>query len=355
MKKIIRFFFFITVSVTVSVKGEDKIVSNDIKVRAPLSLVDILPLGRLSHSSLGLNAFANERVFGSIRSQYREAVNVLKIPRLRILFSWNDQIQPNGEAAPFWGFYDEIISSLPRGSRAVIVVTGLPSWARNKGDNSYKQSLFLNDWFYKVLSRYNRISSIEGFQLWNEPNDKNNPDNAALGFLDNPEQFVKFTNTGRLIQKNLNVKSKLISAAPTSIIQNFPQTALYFKLLLDNGLQEQVDVISLHFYGESIERLIASNIITDQIFRITKPLWITESGIKGAKNQEKYARRLWPYLFSIFPSLKRIYIYQFTDSLPPEQSFGIRSGSDGKTYSGLYHYLRNQKARRQRSEFEWME
>jgi len=339
----------------VSVEAEDKVINNNVKGREPFSLVDILPLGRLSHRTLGLNAFANERVFGSIRSQYREAVNVLKIPRVRILFSWNDQIQANSDAPPFWGFYDEIIRSLPRGSRAIIVVTGLPSWARNKGDPLYRQSLFLNDWFRKVLSRYGRISSIEGFQLWNEPNDKNNLDNEFLGFSDNPEQFVRFTQSGRLIQENFNIRTKLISAAPTSIIQNFPQTANYFKSMLDSGLQDTVDIISLHFYGESIERLLATNIITAQILRLTKPLWITESGIKGADNQEQYARRLWPYLFSIFPSLKRIYIYQFTDSLPSDQTFGIRSGSDGKTYSGLYYYLRNQPVRKQRSVFELME
>lgn len=306
--------------------------------RQPLSLLDLLPEGQLNRRSLGINAFANERQFGTVANQLRETRRSLSISRLRVLFAWNDQVQSSANAPVFWGFYDEIARSIPRRSRAIVVVTGLPQWVRNQGGQN-AEAMFLNDWFAKVSARYGTSRRIEGFQLWNEPNDSNNPDNVVLDFAGNPQNFVDFTAQGNSIIDRTAPNQKLVSAAPTSLMQNFPETAHYMQKMLDAGLEQHVDIVAAHMYGESLETILFSDDITKPLRSLTRPLWITESGAKGNQNQEEYARRLWPYLFEQFPALRRIYIYQFTDGTAPQDSFGLKSGSDGRTVSDLYRYL----------------
>ena len=76
---------------------------------------------------------------------------------------------------------------------------------------------------------------------------------------------------------------------------------------------------------------------------VSKPIWVTESGIQGSTKQLAYGQRTWPFLLDSVPNIARIYIYQFTESRPAAQSFGLKNSTFGSSISDLYINLRDRR------------
>jgi hypothetical protein len=308
------------------------------------SFLDFLaPRKPLQKARLGINAFANDPRFGSIRSQFREVRSTLGLRHVRILFAWNDQVQPTPTALPFFGFYDELANSLPPGLQATVVVTGIPSWMTDSRNwiGGNPRATYVEKWIKPIVTRYGRNAQIAGFQFWNEPNDSNNPHNTTMQFTASPANFVEFTALASNASKEIAPRKLVVSAATTSIIQNFPQTLRYNQSLVQAGILSFIDIYGVHVYGTSYENLALPNSAGDFLRTMGKPVWVTESGAQGVLKQKEYAQRMFPYLLGKYPAIKRIYIYQFTEGTPARSSYGLRTPDRRNPVSDLYVYLRS--------------
>ncbi len=291
---------------------------------------------------MGVNAFVNEPAFGSISAQFREVKNTLALSYVRVLFNWSDGVQPTPGAALNLGFYDAISSALPSGIDALVVLTGLPSWMSNPANwiDGNPRKTFVENFVKPVLQRYAGNGRIIGFQIWNEPNTGGNPDNFIMDFVDNPTNFVELM--ALVYDYSKSISSKLIlNGATTSIVQNFPDTVSYSSDLIDAGILDLVDVFAIHVYGKQYENYVLDGGVTDTLGRVTKPIWVTESGAQGVGAQLAYAEEVWPFLREKVPQVDRIYYYQFTESSPADVTYGLRNLTPGSELSDLYIFLRD--------------
>jgi hypothetical protein len=305
----------------------------------------VIPRKPIPYSLLGLNAFVNDPRFGSIRNQFREVKSALRIRRVRILFAWNDQVQPSPRAEPFFGFYDEIVRSLPVGVEATVVLTGVPSWmndARNwiGGD---PRATFVELWVKKVIARYRRRGRLTAYQIWNEPNNPDLSENQTLDLLTKPANYVDLLARAHATIKGTARRKQVINAATTAIAQNFPGTLEYNQAMVKAGILAYTDAYAIHYYGKSVERVLLPGGVGDFLQSLGKKVWITESGVQGVLRQLEYAERIFPFLKAQVPAIGRIYWYQFTEDSPAGTSYGLRTLTVGSTVSDLYVALRDRR------------
>jgi Glycosyl hydrolase catalytic core len=310
------------------------------------SLDDILtPRRPIPYAYFGINAFANDQRFGTIRSQLREVRSQIKIKPVRILLAWNDQVQSSPSNEPFWGFYDEIINNLPAGSEALVILTGVPSWMSNKDNwiDADPRVTFVERWVKKVVARYARKGRIKAWQIWNEPNNPDFAENETLEVLNSPTNFKSLIEYAYGVIKSITPRRKVLNGATTAIAQNYPSTLNYNKALLDAGILSFVDIYAIHYYGKSAERVIINGGVADLLSNLQKPIWVTEIGEKGVLKQREYAERYLPFLRSKIPAIKRFYWYQFTEATSANSTYGLRNITSGSSVSDLYISLRDRR------------
>lgn len=304
-----------------------------------------IPRKPIPHSLLGVNAFANDPRFGSIRNQFREVKGTLRIRRVRILFAWNDQVQPSPSAEPFFGFYDEIVRSLPVGVEATVVLTGVPSWMSDSRNwiGGDPRATFVELWVKKVIARYRRRGRLTAYQIWNEPNNPDFSENQTLDLLTKPVNYVDLLARAHTAIKDSAPRRKVINAATTAIAQNFPETLEYNRAMVRAGILAYTDVYAVHYYGKSVERVLIPGGVGDFLQSLGREIWITESGVQGVSRQLEYAERIFPFLKAQIPAIGRIYWYQFTEASPAGTSYGLRTLTAGSTVSDLYVALRDRR------------
>lgn len=315
---------------------------NKIPDRAAGILDNLLPRRELNPNLLAVNSFLNDGRFGSIEAQLSEIKNTLGLKHIRILINWDNNVQPTPDAIPNFAFYDEIISKIPSGVVATAVVTGLPSWMENSANwlGGNPRNTFVRRWLTKVAKRYARKSKLRAIQVWNEPNDTANPHNVILGVSDSASNYLALLKQARPIIRKYGNK-KILNAATTSIAQNYPSSLNYNKALQAAEVEKYVDYFAIHYYGSSYERLFFSGGIVEFLKSLRKPIWITESGKQGVLEQLEYAERTWPLLKELVPSIQRIFIYQFTDSLAADDTWGLKTLDPNFPISDLYLWLRD--------------
>jgi hypothetical protein len=308
------------------------------------SLQDIFtPRKTIPYNILGINAFANEPQFGTIRSQYREVKSTLGIRKVRILMAWNDQVQPSPSVEPTFVFYDDLVSALPSGVEALLILTDVPSWMNDSRNwiGGNPRRTFVEKWVTKVVARYARRSRVGGFQIWNEPNNPDFAENNTLDVLTKPDNYVELLALAHTAAKSIAPRKKVINGATTAIAQNYPNTLNYNKAILNAGALAFTDAFAIHYYGKNIERVLLAGGVADVLKQVTKPIWVTESGAQGINKQREHAERIFPFLTSKIPSIARIYLYQFTESSPASSTYGLRNLTPGFSISDLYILLRD--------------
>ena len=304
----------------------------------------LFPRQEINAKRTGLNAFANEPIFGSVRNQLREVRSTLRIKYVRVLFAWNDQVQPTPQSDPDFSFYDQIAGSLPLRTRALVVMTGLPSWMTDSSNwiESDPRKTFNKLWLEKVVTRYKRKRRIAAWEIWNEPDMSDNPDNVTLQLSDSPQNYLALLEGAAAAIERITPRKLIVSAATRSINQDYPNTLNYNVALKEGGLEELADVVGVHYYGKQYEKLLLGG-ISDYLNSLVKPIWITESGEQGNTEQLAYVEEVWTLLQQSVPKISRFYYYQFTESGTPAESYGLKSGnsSSSVTTSDLYQYLKN--------------
>ncbi|MCB0310487.1 MAG: cellulase family glycosylhydrolase, partial [Bdellovibrionales bacterium] len=256
-------------------------------------------------------------------------------------FIWNDAVQSSPGSDIDFSFLDSLLSSLPQGLDALVVVDGLPSWMSNPAnwDTGNPRLTLANHLIRQMGRRFGNHPKIVGFEIWNEPNIQNSQ-NETLGVLSSAENYVEMLAAASSILRELAPGKLILNAATTAINQNFPATLNYNKAMRDAGAQAFIDRYNIHYYGRQYERVTTGGGVADFLNGIAEPIWITESGIQGVNQQLEYGEQTWPFLRDNIPGIERIYIYRFADSSPPAASYGLRTLDPQAPVSDLYIHLR---------------
>ncbi len=318
---------------------------NSSKVKDAIEVVEGVERRTIDTTRLGINAFANDSRFGSISAQYREVRDVLGLRFVRVLFGWNSAVQPSPGSSPDFSFYDEIMDAIPNGVDALIIVNGLPDWMSNSANwiNGDPRETFHELWVKPVVSRYGGRGRVIGFQIWNEPNMTSNPENGILGFADAANYVEVVARASNYINDTAPSK-RVVNAATTAINQNFPETLDYNRAMRDAGMIDMIDVYAFHYYGMQFENVIQSGGVADYLNSVSRPLWISESGAQGVNSQLEYGETVWPFLREKIPGITRIYVYQFTEGVGPNDSFGLKNASVDAPVTDLYVHLSDRAA-----------
>lgn len=314
------------------------VACNNSDVDAVQSAVNGVPRKDIDKGRLGINAFVNDSRFGSISSQFEDIRSTLGLSRVRILFNWSEGVQASPGSTPEFSFYDSILAGLPSNMRAIVVLTGLPRWL---GDESQARAQFVDSWVRAVVQRYGSDGRIEGFQIWNEPNDPNRGDNAIMGFIGDPSGYASVLSAAHGVVKSIAPDKLVISAATTAINQNFPDSLNYNRGMRDAGAEGSCDVWAIHYYGSQYENVQRKSGVADVLNGLSRPIWVTESGAQGVNSQLEYGERTWPFLFDEIQGLQRIYIYQYTEDSDAAVTYGLRNPSSSQSISDLYVWLRS--------------
>jgi hypothetical protein len=303
--------------------------------------IDGVPEKTINTDILGANAFANDGRFGTQSAQFKEVRDTLGLNFVRVLLQWNDGVQPSKNSPLNLAFADSVIGNLPNGVDALVILTAAPSWMRDRSqwDGGDAGLTFANKFVAPVLAKYGGNGRIIGFQIWNEPNQENT-DNETMGFVNNPSAYVSALQKSYTVIRRLAPSKLVVGAATTAINQNFPNTLKYNRAMRDAGAQSFCDIWAIHYYGRQFENVTRPGGVADFVNGLSKPTWVTETGAQGVNNQLKYGRQVWPYLTDKMKGIQRIYLYQFTESTPPETTYGLRNLSRDFPVSDLYVHLR---------------
>ena len=292
---------------------------------------------RIDVSKLGVNSFYNDGRFGSIQGQANEIHNSLKIKYQRCLYVWNDKTQKTPGADINFGHIEKVVQSQPADAKILIVVGGVPSWAANNGPNAYTEM------FRQLCMKFKDEPRVEGYQVWNEPDMDSVPDNHQMGFIDSPTTYFNMLGECYKISKMVNPDKIITNAATRSITQDYPNALDYNKKLVNLGIQEIVDVYSIHFYGDQYERLFRPNGVLQFLNSLEKRIWITEGGIEGL-DQLSYCSKTFPFLLQKIKKADRIYHYIYHEASDSQIQFGMKVFINGELdVSDLFVWLLNEE------------
>lgn len=297
----------------------------------------------INRSILGTNAFASDARFGTPRQQLRDIRNQLGIRFVRVLFAWNDAVQPGPNATPNFGLYDDIVNAVPDGMDILVILTGVPSWASNPANqvNGNIRQTVAERWVRAVATRYQGNSRIIGYQIWNEPNTTLFPENITMGFVNDPVAYVELLAFSHSIIKSISPNALVLNAATTAINQNFPESLDYNRAMRDAGALSFVDRWAIHYYGKQFENVVRSGGVEDFLNGLGIGIWVTESGAQGVNSQLAYGEQVWPFLQEEIGGIERIYQYQYAEATPSDVSYGMRTLDPAFPVSDLYVFLRD--------------
>lgn len=299
----------------------------------------------INKQTMGVNAFVNDSSFGTIEEQFDEVQNTLGLNHVRVLFNWNDQVQPTPTSPIDFSFYDSVAYSIPQGMDALVIINGLPTWMSDSSNwtNGDPRETFIQNWFKVVINRYAAYSRISAWEVWNEPNDNGNSQNITLGInmgtTNGAANYASMLSSAYNLSRSITPDKLVVSAATTSINQNYPNTLNYNKQMVTAGAENFCDKWGIHYYGKEYDHIYAPSGIKDFVNSLSKPLWLTESGAQGVDQQLQYVNETWSILEHAFDNLERLYYYQFTEATPPATTYGLRNLGPGQEYSDLYNYL----------------
>lgn len=289
----------------------------------------------------GVNNFFVNSQFGTISAQYSEIKGTLGLKYVRVLFAWSDQVQPTPSSPLDYSFYDAIINSIPSGVDVLIVVAHTPAWMSNSSNwiGGDARTTWVERWLKPTLQRYANKPGIIGWEVFNEPNVLTVASDNSLG-INVASNYYDLLQKSSAAIRSIDPTSLVVIAATTSIQQNYPHALDFNKQLKDLGAEELVDIWNIHYYGEQFEKVVEKNGVANFLNSIDKPIWMTESGIQG-NSQLAYVETTWPFLQEKIPGIERIYYYEYGDTVPVSQNYGLKTTDPQFPVSDLYIYLRD--------------
>jgi hypothetical protein len=286
----------------------------------------------IDKSYLGINCFFNVPELGTMEEQAQD-IEEMGIEHVRILVLFDDDTQPSKMDELNLNFETDILNSLQENQKALLVISGAPSWIHME-DN--KTRYFVR--FCKLVMReFAEHPKVLGYQIGNEPNSRTFSDNVFYGFL-SPEIYIKTLAEVYKVGKDINSEKLILMAASTSIVQNYRETIEYNERLFELGIEKFTDYYCIHYYGDrSFVNLLRPGGALRFLRRISKKILVTEVGERSFNNHIDYAKIVIPYLIKKAPNIERFYWYQY-DGFGDTETFGLRNANGA--LSRLYAYLK---------------
>lgn len=198
---------------------------------------------------------------------------------LRIDFRWS-RIEPEKGVWDF-SYYDEYLENARAHGRKVLAILDYDTpWLHKGSDKSRRIDpdelpLYL-EYVRRTAERYG--SEVGAFEIWNEPNTKRFWTGSDRDFFE-------------LVRQSLDVLDEVSPDTPVAVGSLFYHpligAGLYLRKLINSGVLEKADALSLHPYTLSpsvLEKRIkkARNLIESRGYSV--PVWITEAGFPTGGN-----------------------------------------------------------------------
>lgn len=280
MKKVLFLTALVPCVLTVAVVACDKCRVDN---REPLQTyfgINADPMGELRYTD-------TRRLFSVLRDS--------KAGSVRMPLRWS-QLQPERDK---WVFAraDSTINQLPDDIEVIVVLTGVPDWAKAADESSLYPFENLGDWgnfVDVVVKRYK--NRVRHWEIWDSPNTESfGPHPSARGYFDvlkSSYEAIKAIDSKCLVLLG-GMDCNGIAAAPASKVRvdNF-LTDLY-----EAGGSSYFDACNIHPYVQSLDgapRVL--ELAQDTIKVMTKygdaekPLYLTEVGIAGDSDDAKAAQ-----------------------------------------------------------------
>ena len=119
---------------------------------------------------------------------------------------------------------------------------------------------FVEQWVKPTVSRYAGNGKIVGYQVWNEPNNADFPENNVIDVLTTPLNFLELISLAYDAIKGIDGGKLVLNGSTTSIAQKFPTTFSYNKDLVDAGITSVVDRFAIHYYGNNHRQAFAPRV-----------------------------------------------------------------------------------------------
>ena len=297
---------------------------------------------QINRSILGVNNFFVYNEFGSIPAQFNDIKNNLKINHIRILIAWTNEVQPSPSSPINFSFFDNILNNIPPGTDVLIVLSHTPNWMTNSANwiDGNPRKTWVEKFLKPVVSRYAGRPGVVGWEIFNEPDLITVASDSVLE-LTNADNYFEMLQLGHAAIRQIDPSRLAIMAATSSIQQKYPQNLDFNKRLFELGAENLTDIWNIHYYGKQFENVIRSGGVRNFLNALSKPIWITESGITGINEQLAYVETVWPFLTDEIRNIDRIYYYEYGNPSPLESNFGLRTTNPSFPVSDFYIYLRD--------------
>ncbi len=202
-------------------------------------------------------------------------------------------------------------------------------------------------WSAYVKEQVLATSDVPAWEITNEPEMK------WWGGPIPPADYMRMLREAHAIIRAANADARIVGPAVGANSEGI----VYLKSLIDMGLLEHVDAISVHYY------VFHKNLLLEEVKRIVagrKPIWITETGWTtadqegGEQAQRTYVQRYYDRKHGILgadPAVELIINYELNDEhypAPPDKDggWGLTYGPEGKFgKKAAYHEFKKLLAR----------
>jgi hypothetical protein len=243
-----------------------------------------------------------------------------------------------------------------------------PFWIRGDYEDPAKDAPFVADMARKgirvlaLLPWYSRdtagwpalvrkeVTAVPGVAAWEIANE---PEMSWWGGPIAPDDYMSMLRDAHAIIRSGQPQARIVAPAVGATEEGIA----YLGKLIDSGLLEYVDAVSVHYYVfhrsqqiEAVKQLVAGR----------KPIWITESGWTtadqegGEEAQRRYVQEYYDPVRGILgadPAIELIFNYQLNDEhhpAPPDKDsgWGLTYGPEGGFgRKAAYHEFRKMLAR----------
>lgn len=261
-----------------------------------------------------------------------ELLDQLGVSWVRIDFKWNKIERVQGQ----WDFqnYDDFMDKADAEGMKVLAILDYDTDWLNSDKGKYispdQLPLFL-DFVKKVAARYG--SRVGAFEIWNEPN-------TNRFWTGSDEEFFELT------RQSLDVLKEVSPETPVAVGSLFYNPVVrargYLKKLIQSGVLEKADALSLHPYALSAHVLESRILDARELVAnagYNTPIWITEAGFPTGgsyPNKMKLERQSYAIAESITrlaaSGVEMITWYNLFDSKNPEN---MKRGMSSEAYFGL--------------------
>jgi hypothetical protein len=245
-------------------------------------------------------------------------------------------------AGPFWirGDYEDPAKDAPfvadMARKGIRVLALLPWYSRDTAG-----------WPALVQKEVHAVPAVDAWEIANEP------EMSWWGGPISPGDYMKMLRDAHAIIRSAQPDARIVAPA----VGATEEGVAYLRKLIDAGLLEYVDAVSVHYYVfhksqqlEAVKQLVAGR----------KPVWITETGWTtadqegGEEAQRRYVEDYYDPdrgILGADPAIEVIFNYQLNDEhypAPPnkDSGWGLTYGPEGSFgKKAAYHEFRKLLAR----------